>query len=136
MTSTLATVIKEKINKLLASPIDAYIKSQLKLRKRYLIMNLPKLNLLESAKSSLQTIVYNDFFDNISKALQSWTGKLQNIGLAVIVFCVCIIAFMFMFGEGPSRTAKKWLMYIVIGGILLWGAGTLGSTVKEVTGGF
>lgn len=136
MTSTLAIVIKEKINKLLASPIDAYIKSQLKLRKRYLIMNLPKLNLLESAKSSLQTLVYNDFFEKVSGALANWTGKLQGIGLAVIVFCVCIIGFMFMFGEGPSRTAKKWLLYIVVGGILLWGAGALGSTVKDVTSGF
>ncbi|PEM55431.1 TrbC/VirB2 family protein [Bacillus wiedmannii] len=99
-------------------------------------MNLPKLNLLESAKSSLQTVVYNDFFDSVSSALTSWTGKLQGIGLAVIVFCVCIIAFMFMFGEGPSRTAKKWLLYIVVGGILLWGAGTLGSTIQGVTAGF
>lgn len=99
-------------------------------------MNLPKLNLLESTKSSLQTIGYNDFFDSVSSALTSWTGKLQGIGLAVIIFCVCIIAFMFMFGEGPSRTAKKWLMYIVVGGILLWGAGTLGSTIQGVTAGF
>ncbi|MHA4113400.1 TrbC/VirB2 family protein [Bacillus cereus] len=99
-------------------------------------MNLPKLNLLESVKSSLPTVVYNDFFDSVSSALTSWTGKLQGIGLAVIIFCVCIIAFMFMFGEGPSRTAKKWLMYIVVGGILLWGAGTLGSTIQGVTAGF
>ncbi|ASL62679.1 MULTISPECIES: TrbC/VirB2 family protein [Bacillus cereus group] len=99
-------------------------------------MNLPKLNLLETAKSSLPTVVYNDFFDSVSSALTSWTGKLQGIGLAVIIFCVCIIAFMFMFGEGPSRTAKKWLMYIVVGGILLWGAGTLGSTIQGVTAGF
>ncbi|EEL25717.1 hypothetical protein bcere0018_53170 [Bacillus cereus Rock1-15] len=41
-----------------------------------------------------------------------------------------------MFGEGPSRTAKKWLMYIVVGGILLWGAGALGSTIQGVTSGF
>ncbi|MEC2394323.1 hypothetical protein BK717_28795 [Bacillus thuringiensis serovar malayensis] len=99
-------------------------------------MNLPKLNLLESAKSSLQTVVYNDFFDSVRSALTSWSGKLQGLGIAVIIFCVCIIAFMFMFGEGPSRTAKKWLGYIVVGGVLLWGAGTFASTVQGVTAGF
>ncbi|MEC2258859.1 MULTISPECIES: TrbC/VirB2 family protein [Bacillus cereus group] len=85
---------------------------------------------------AMKLLTYNDFFDSVSSALTSWTGKLQGIGLAVIVFCVCIIAFMFMFGEGPSRTAKKWLLYIVVGGILLWGAGTLGSTIQGVTSGF
>ncbi|AZJ24379.1 TrbC/VirB2 family protein [Bacillus mycoides] len=85
---------------------------------------------------AIKLLTYNDFFDSVSSALTSWSGKLQGLGIAVIIFCVCIIAFMFMFGEGPSRTAKKWLMYIVVGGVLLWGAGTFASTVQGVTSGF
>ncbi|EJQ35325.1 hypothetical protein IEE_05543 [Bacillus cereus BAG5X1-1] len=94
------------------------------------------MNLLETAKGSLEKLTYNDFFDSVGNALQSWTGKLQGMGLAVIVFCVCIIALMFIFGEGPSRAAKKWLLYVIVGGFLLWGAGTVGSTIQGVTSGF
>ncbi|UYX55852.1 TrbC/VirB2 family protein (plasmid) [Bacillus thuringiensis] len=84
----------------------------------------------------IKLLTYNDFFDSVSTALTTWSGKLQGLGIVVIVFCVCIIAFMFMFGEGPSRTAKKWLLYIVVGGVLLWGAGAFASTVQGVTAGF
>ena len=87
-------------------------------------------------KEMAQNLVYNDIFDNVSDSLGTFTGKLQGIGLVVIVACLAIIGLMFMFGEGPSRTAKKWLLYIVVGGILLWGAGTLGSTIQGVTAGF
>ncbi|PEN45686.1 hypothetical protein CN630_18000 [Bacillus wiedmannii] len=85
---------------------------------------------------AMKLLTYNDFFDSVRSALTSWSGKLQGIGGALIVFCVCVVAFMFMFGEGPSRAAKKWLLYIVVGGILLWGAGAFASTVQGVTAGF
>ncbi|EJR25185.1 TrbC/VirB2 family protein (plasmid) [Bacillus sp. RA(2023)] len=85
---------------------------------------------------AIKLLTYNDFFDSVSNALTTWSGKLQGLGIVVIVFCVCIIAFMFMFGEGPSRTAKKWLLYVIVGGVLLWGAGAFASTVQGVTSGF
>lgn len=77
---------------------------------------------------------YNDFFTNVSTSVSSFTGKLQGIALVVIIACIVITGFMFIFGEGPSRTAKKWLVYIVIGAVLIFGAATLGSTIKDVSG--
>ncbi|TRZ39362.1 hypothetical protein CEQ21_07315 (plasmid) [Niallia circulans] len=85
-------------------------------------------------KEMAQNLVYNDIFDNVSDSLGTFTGKLQGIGLVVIVACLAIIGLMFMFGEGPSRTAKKWLIYIIIGGFILFGAATLGSTIQDTAG--
>ncbi|EHL64988.1 MULTISPECIES: TrbC/VirB2 family protein [Bacillus cereus group] len=84
----------------------------------------------------IKLLTYNDFFDSVSNAMNSWTGRLQAIGLVTIVFCVCIAGFMFWMGEEMSRNAKKWLMRIVIGAIFVFGAGVVGQTIQGVTGGF
>jgi len=97
------------------------------------MLKLPKLLELQNV---LYTLTYNDFFSSVKGAIQTWTEKIQNITLAIIVLCVVIVGVMFLFGEGPSRTAKKWLMYIIVGGVLVWGATTLGTTIKAVTNGF
>ncbi|MDZ5560764.1 TrbC/VirB2 family protein [Enterococcus cecorum] len=76
-----------------------------------------------------------DFFDNISNFMGNMTSKIQGISLSVVIFCVCATGLMFLFGEGPSRTAKKWLTYIVVGALIIFGASTIGSTIKSV-GGF
>lgn len=76
-----------------------------------------------------------DFFDNISSFMGNMTSKIQGISLSVVIFCVCVAGLMFLFGEGPSRTAKKWLTYIVVGALIIFGASTIGSTIKSV-GGF
>ncbi|HAQ5095814.1 TPA: TrbC/VirB2 family protein [Enterococcus faecium] len=76
-----------------------------------------------------------DFFDNVSKFMSNMTSKLQGISLSVIIFCIVVTGLMFLFGEGPGRTAKKWLTYIVIGAIIIFGASTIGQTIKSV-GGF
>ncbi|MFB7304591.1 MULTISPECIES: TrbC/VirB2 family protein [Bacillati] len=89
------------------------------------------MNLLQRLTNNLP---YNDFFDNVSTSVSTFTGKLQGIALGVIIACIVITGFMFIFGEGPSRTAKKWLMYIIIGAVLIFGAATLGDTVKNVSG--
>lgn len=84
---------------------------------------------------AMMGITYNDFFSNVKKAVSTFTSKLQGISLALIIACIVVTGLMFVFGEGPSRAAKKWLMYIVIGSLLIFGASTLGSTIKNV-GGF
>lgn len=76
-----------------------------------------------------------DFFDNVAKFMTNITSRLQGISLSVIIFCVVVTGTMFLFGEGPSRTAKKWLTYIVIGALIIFGASTIGQTIKSV-GGF
>lgn len=76
-----------------------------------------------------------DFFDNVGRFMETITGRLQTISLSVIIFCVAVTGLMFVFGEGPSRTAKRWLTYIVIGAIIIFGASTIGQTIKSV-GGF
>lgn len=85
-------------------------------------------------KETAKNLAYNDIFDSVSGSLETFTGKLQGIGLVTIVTCLAIIGFMFMFGEGPSRTAKKWLFYVIAGAFLLFGAATLGSTIKDTAG--
>lgn len=89
----------------------------------------------ELMTSKLLNLPTMDFFDNVSKFMSNVTGKIQGISLSVIVFCICVTGIMFLFGEGPSRTAKKWLTYIVIGALIIFGASTIGSTIKSV-GGF
>lgn len=89
----------------------------------------------ELMTSKLLNLPTMDFFDNVSNFMSNVTGKIQGISLSVIVFCICVTGIMFLFGEGPSRTAKKWLTYIVIGALIIFGASTIGSTIKSV-GGF
>lgn len=89
------------------------------------------MNLLYTLASFL---LFNDIFSNVSKSLSTATGKLQGISMSVIVFCIVITGLMFVFGEGPSRAAKKWLMYIVVGAIIVFGAATIGSTIQDVSG--
>ncbi|RBP59279.1 TrbC/VIRB2 family protein [Alkalibaculum bacchi] len=81
-----------------------------------------------------QNLVYNDFFSNVKTAIASFTSSVQGIALTVIIACIVITGLMFVFGEGPSRTAKKWLMYIIIGAVLIFGASTLGTTIRDVSG--
>lgn len=76
-----------------------------------------------------------DFFDNVNTFFGNTTGKLQGISLTIVIFCIVVTGMMFLFGEGPSRTAKKWLTYIVIGSLVIFGATTIGQTIKGV-GGF
>ncbi len=79
-------------------------------------------------------LAYNDIFANVKASLTSLTKNIQNITMSVVVLCIVITGVMFIFGEGPSRTAKKWLLYIGIGAFLVWGATTLGTTIQDVTG--
>lgn len=84
----------------------------------------------------VKLLTYNDFFDSVSNAMGSWTGRLQAIGVVIIIFCVAIAGIMYMLGEDLSRKAKQWLFRIVIGGVILFSAGIIGDTIKGVTGGF
>ena len=77
---------------------------------------------------------YNDFFDNVSSALGTFTGRVQSIALAVIIACLVINGVMFMFGEEAARKAKHWIMYVIIGAVVVFGAATIGSTVQSVVG--
>jgi len=96
------------------------------------------MNLVSSISEKMTSVgaklAYNDIFSNVSKSLGTFTGKVQGIALAIIIACIVITGIMFIFGEGPSRTAKKWLINIVIGAFLVFGAATLGSTIQDVAG--
>ncbi len=89
------------------------------------------MQLLNSIKALL---VFNDFFSNVESAVSTLTGKLQSVSLTIIIACIVITGLMFLFGEGPSRSAKKWLIYIIAGAVIIFGASTLGSTIKDVSG--
>ncbi|PFM62698.1 hypothetical protein COJ48_18300 [Bacillus cereus] len=87
--------------------------------------------------SILQHLAYNDIFDSVGNIFKAWGGRLQTITIWIAGFCVIVTGLMFIFGEGPSRTAKKWLMYIVAGCIIVWGAAEIVQTVQGVSkGGF
>lgn len=79
-------------------------------------------------------MVFNDIFTNVQSTLQDLTSNIQGITMSIVVLCIVITGVMFIFGEGPSRTAKKWLLYIGVGSFLVWGATTLGSTFQDVSG--
>lgn len=83
-----------------------------------------------------QNLVYNDFFTSVENVIQDWTGKLQTITLSIVIGCLVITGLMFIFGEGPSRAAKKWLIYIVVGALIVWGAATIGQTIYDGSSGF
>lgn len=79
-------------------------------------------------------LVFNDIFSNVQETLMDLTTNIQGITMSVVVLCIVITGVMFIFGEGPSRTAKKWLLYIGVGAFLVWGAATLGTTIQDVSG--
>nr|WP_255444166.1 TrbC/VirB2 family protein [Bacillus sp. SH7-1] len=82
----------------------------------------------------VKLLTYNDFFESVSSAMTSWTGKLQAIGLAIVIFCVAIAGVMYMLGEEMSRKAKQWLFRIIVGAIILFCAATIGDTITAVSG--
>ncbi|WP_077356027.1 TrbC/VirB2 family protein [Virgibacillus halodenitrificans] len=88
-------------------------------------------NTLKGATSNLS---YNDLFSNVESAVSTFTGKLQGISLTVIIACLAITGLMFIFGEGPSRAAKKWLIYIIVGAVIIFGASTFGTTIQDISG--
>lgn len=90
---------------------------------------------LNSFKEKLLFLPYNDFFSSVQKSFETLTTKIQGISLAIVVACIVVTGLMFLFGEGPSRAAKKWLLYIILGATVIFGATTFGDTIKSV-GGF
>ncbi|EUJ31534.1 hypothetical protein BCAMP_13066, partial [Brochothrix campestris FSL F6-1037] len=48
--------------------------------------------------------------------------------------CGVIVGAMMMFGGGVSQKAKGWLMWIIIGCLIAWGAAEIMSTLKSVSG--
>lgn len=76
-----------------------------------------------------------DFFTNVQNFMSNLTKSLQGITMAGIVLCIVLAGIMFLGGEEQSRMAKKWLGRIVIATIVVFGASTIGSTMKSV-GGF
>lgn len=75
-----------------------------------------------------------NFFRSVENSMNSLTGILQGISLSLVILCLVFVGLMFIFGEGPSRLAKKWLVYIIVGSLIVFGAATLGSTIKDVSG--
>lgn len=89
---------------------------------------------MNNLKMIANNMVYNNIFKNVQTSLQELTKNIQGITMSVVVLCIVITGIMFIFGEGPSRVAKKWLMFIGVGAFLVWGAATLGTTIQDVTG--
>ncbi|PEF45161.1 hypothetical protein CON22_17925 [Bacillus cereus] len=85
--------------------------------------------------SMLQHLVYNDIFDSAANIFKEWGSRLQSITVWIAGFCVIIVGIMFLFGEGPARGAKKWLLYIIAGCIIVWGAAEFVQTVQGVSNG-
>lgn len=79
--------------------------------------------------------VMSGFFDRINNFTSGLSSQLKATSIGVIILCFSITGLMFIFGEGPSRTAKKWLTYIVIGALIIFGATALSDTLKGL-GGF
>ena len=75
-----------------------------------------------------------DFFSNVESMLTTLTGRIQAIALSAIILCIVIVGAMFLFGEGPSRAAKRWLGWIIVGAILIFGAATIAQTVQTTLG--
>ncbi|MED1305165.1 conjugal transfer protein TrbC [[Bacillus thuringiensis] serovar konkukian] len=82
----------------------------------------------------IKLLTYNDFFDSVSTAMGSWTGRLQAIGVGIIIFCVAVAGVMYMLGEEMSRKAKQWIFRIIVGGVILFSAGIIGDTIRGLTG--
>lgn len=77
-----------------------------------------------------------DFFESLTTLLNNISSKMQEASIAVIVICSVGAGLMHMFGEGLSAKAKKWLLGIVIGGFIVFLAGTIAETIKNTAGGF
>lgn len=75
-----------------------------------------------------------NFFSNVAAMIASITTQLQGIAIGVIVLCLVVVGFMFLFGEGPSRAAKRWLGWIVLGAVIVFGAATIAQTIQTTAG--
>jgi len=83
-------------------------------------------------------LVYNDIFDSVTASIQSIVGRLQLITVVVAILCAVIAGMMFLFGSDAMRTAKRWLVGIVIGCVIVFMAVTIGNTLYNTfyDGGF
>lgn len=78
----------------------------------------------------------NDFFTSLQTLLDNVATKTQIVAVAIITVCLIGAGLMHMFGEGLSAKAKKWILGIVIGGIIVFGAATISQTIKDVSDAF
>lgn len=56
-----------------------------------------------------------EFFTTIKSSLESFAGDLQTICTAVAVVSLIVAAIMFFFGGEAVRSAKKHLLWVLVG---------------------
>ncbi|EUJ16600.1 TrbC/VirB2 family protein [Listeria aquatica] len=74
-----------------------------------------------------------DWFANVTKAIQSLTGKIQPLLIVVAGLCLVCAGAMYLFGDEQKRTAKSWLIGIGIGLLIVCGATQLINTYTSIT---
>lgn len=74
-----------------------------------------------------------DWFNNVTKAIQSLTGKIQPLLIVIACLCLMCAGAMFLFGDDQKRTAKSWLIGIGVGLLIVCGATQLINTYTSIT---
>lgn len=100
------------------------------------LLSLMMANIKNQLTLGADVVGGGDFFESLTTLLNNISVKMQEASIAVIVICCVGAGLMHMFGEGLSAKAKKWLLGIVIGGCIVFLAGTIAETIKNTAGSF
>lgn len=72
-----------------------------------------------------------NIFEKAANFLQSTLGYVQKLAVPLGALMICIAAAMYMYSDRMSDKAKSWALKIVIGIIIMLGAGTVASWVAS-----
>jgi len=71
---------------------------------------------------------------NLSRATGEITTLLQGLGIGVLMICIALLGFKVITGGREGlREAKGSFVGLIIGAVLLWGAGSLAEWLQQIS---
>lgn len=77
-------------------------------------------------------LVVLDWFSKVQKSIFSLSAKIQPVALTAAGLMIIVVGCMYMFGDDTKRTAKSWLVGILIGVLFISGATTFINTYAKI----
>lgn len=75
-----------------------------------------------------------NIFQNIKTALTDLAEQMSSVAAPVMVVLFIALGFLWMSGDRGAGKAKSWAWYIVVGGLLIFGASVLVTTLTDIYG--